>query len=65
MTDDLESAAILSALAGDHQPELIYFDEWHVETPGEVCRACSDPEAGRWVPVSFCAQARAWLRTPV
>lgn len=24
------------------------------QTPGDVCVECSDPETGRWVPVSFC-----------
>lgn len=24
---------------------------------GEVCWGCSDPEFGRWVPVSFCPEA--------
>lgn len=30
-------------------------------TPGDVCSACSDPEAGRWVPVSQCPTALARL----
>jgi hypothetical protein len=25
---------------------------------GDVCAACSDPEAGIWVPVSFCPEAK-------
>jgi hypothetical protein len=63
MEDDPELAAVLRTLAtmGDHKPELIYFDEWHVTIPAEVCIACSDPDAGRWVPVSFCAQAWAQI----
>lgn len=44
-----------------HQPVVIYFDEDHVETPAEVCAACSDGQAGIWVPASFCPQARALL----
>jgi hypothetical protein len=27
--------------------------------PGDVCSICSDPDAGRWVPVSFCPLAQA------
>lgn len=27
--------------------------------PGDVCAACSDPDAGRWVPISQCGQAMA------
>lgn len=46
-----------------HTPEVIDFERAHSglrgTTPGEVCLACSDPEAGRWVPASFCPQARA------
>lgn len=31
--------------------------------PGDVCASCSDPEAGRWVPVSQCPEALAeWER---
>jgi hypothetical protein len=26
-------------------------------TSGTVCWTCSDPDAGRWVPVSFCSEA--------
>lgn len=44
-----------------HEPEVIYFDEWHVETPAEVCGGCSDGPAGIWVPASFCPQARVLL----
>jgi hypothetical protein len=51
-----------------HESAVIYFDNHahqeegdcgadHVEVPAEVCMTCSDPEAGRWVPVSFCPQA--------
>jgi hypothetical protein len=44
---------------GSHVPEVIYFDEWHVSIPAEVCRACSDYKAGYWVPASFCPLAKA------
>lgn len=27
--------------------------------PGEVCLGCSDPDAGRWVPVNQCPVAMA------
>jgi hypothetical protein len=57
--EDAGLEEILSVLAGEHRPEVVYFDEWHVETPAEVCVACSDPVAGRWVPVSFCPAAMA------
>jgi hypothetical protein len=58
-----EAEQVLQALAsmGEHRPELVYFDKWHVETPAEVCWGCSDPEVGRWVPASFCSRARALL----
>jgi hypothetical protein len=29
------------------------------QTPGDVCLGCSDPEAGRWVPVIDCDVALA------
>lgn len=41
----------------EHVSEVVYFDEWHVTTPAEICAACSDPERGVWVPVSFCTLA--------
>lgn len=47
--------------APSHEPVVVYFDEDHVETPAEVCGACSDWKAGVWVPASFCPQARALL----
>lgn len=28
-------------------------------TVGDVCEGCSDPEAGIWVPASFCSAAKA------
>jgi hypothetical protein len=34
-------------------------DPLHVGTPAEICRGCSDLPAGRYVPVSFCEQAKA------
>lgn len=27
------------------------------ESQGDICTGCSDPEMGRWVPVSFCTEA--------
>jgi hypothetical protein len=45
-----------------HVPEIVYFDEWHVTIPAEVCRGCSDPDAGRWVPASFCPAAAAVMK---
>ena len=32
--------------------------------PADVCLGCSDPSAGRWVPVSQCASALAVLEAP-
>lgn len=29
------------------------------QTPGDVCLGCSDPAAGRWVPVTQCETALA------
>jgi hypothetical protein len=54
----------LACLGGPHHvPEVIDFERDRTGTrgsvPGEVCLACSDPEAGRWVPASQCPQARA------
>jgi hypothetical protein len=46
----------------EHVPDIIYFDEDHVTTPGEVCEACSDYERGFWVPASFCPEAKAVMR---
>ena len=40
-----------------HQPVLVYFDTYRVTTPAHVCWRCSDPDAGRWVPLSQCAPA--------
>jgi hypothetical protein len=67
--DQEEAEEVLAALTGEHAPELVYsggawYDDdedhaWHVSIPAEICRACSDPEAGIWVPASFCPQARA------
>jgi transcriptional regulator with XRE-family HTH domain len=41
----------------EHGPMLVYFDAEKVTTPAEVCNACSDEDAGRWVPVSQCDRA--------
>lgn len=56
--DEAERALAVLATLGEHRAEVVYFDEEHLETPAEVCGACSDPVAGVWVPVSFCPQAR-------
>jgi hypothetical protein len=45
--------------AAAHTPVLVYFDTDRVTTPAEICQACSDPDAGRWVPASFCPEAKA------
>lgn len=42
-----------------HRPEIIYFDDENLSSSAEVCEACSNPGAGRWVPVSFCPEAKA------
>jgi hypothetical protein len=31
-------------------------DRW--DPMGDVCAACSNPETGVWVPVSFCPEAK-------
>lgn len=50
-----------------HVPEVIDFERSRTglrgSAPGEVCLACSDPEAGRWVPASFCPQASAVMKS--
>jgi len=43
---------------GDHRPMLVRWGSRHT-LPAEVCDTCSSPTAGKWQPVSFCAQARA------
>jgi hypothetical protein len=50
-------------MSEEHYPEVIYFDEYHTETPAEVCMACSDPENGIWVPASFCEISREIMNT--
>lgn len=51
-----------------HEPAVIDFERARTglggSTPGEVCLACSDPARGRWVPASFCPQARALMDEP-
>jgi hypothetical protein len=44
------------AVEATHETAVIHDrdDEYHVFTPMEVCLTCSDPDAGNWVPVSFC-----------
>lgn len=51
-----------------HVPDLIYWDHWEdgldssISIPAEVCEACSEPENGLWVPVSFCPEAMKALK---
>jgi hypothetical protein len=49
--------------AYEHVPVPMYFDEFRVTTPGEVCLACSDPDIGLWVPASFCERASQVMET--
>ena len=55
---DPEAEAVLEALAGhpDHVPGELKDGPW--DPPYHVCLGCSDAEAGRWVPASFCRWAR-------
>jgi hypothetical protein len=41
----------------EHSMMEISIDTW--SAVGDVCIACSDPDAGIWVPVSFCPEAKA------
>lgn len=41
----------------EHVMLEINIDTW--PAVGDVCAACSDPDAGIWVPVSFCPEAKA------
>lgn len=47
----------------DHVPIMIYNrnDPERIAPPSEVCEACSDIDAGRLVPASFCERAKAQL----
>lgn len=64
------AAAITTRNAADdadtHEPVQIgtHDEDGHRSfTPiGEVCRGCSDPDVGRWVPVSQCPTAWATYR---
>lgn len=51
----LETSPVLD---GPHEAQVIDFERARTglrgTMPGEVCVTCSDPEAGNWVPVSFC-----------
>lgn len=41
----------------DHEVEIVYFDEYHVTVPAEVCTTCSDMVSGHWVPAPWCPEA--------
>jgi len=41
-----------------HRPTLVRWNDRHT-TPAEVCDTCSNPVTGLWVPVIFCAKAKA------
>jgi hypothetical protein len=58
----VEAGEVKISFPEDHVPEVVYFDEWHVRTPAEVCAGCSDPLHGIWVPVSFCDLAARRLQ---
>jgi len=47
----------------EHIPVMVYArdDEFQVGVPAEICYACSDTDAGRLVPASFCERAKARL----
>lgn len=47
----------------EHKPVIVYdkVDPEKIMIPAEVCEACSDWEAGVWVPAPFCEQAKALL----
>lgn len=47
-------------MSARHVPVLLR-DGLRWESQGEVCEACSDPAAGRWVPASFCSVAASHL----
>lgn len=53
----------MATVATDHAPVMWHAkdDEYHVGIPAEVCSTCSDFEAGRLVPASFCAVSKAKL----
>jgi hypothetical protein len=43
-----------------HWPMYVRWQHRHT-VPAEVCDTCSEPKAGKWVPVSFCGVAMARL----
>lgn len=45
----------------EHHPMLARWSNRHT-VPAEVCGTCSDPAAGKWVPVPFCEKAHAKLQ---
>lgn len=59
--DGCDREAALLGVNVPHEPVLVYFDAERVTTPAHVCWRCSDPDAGRWVPVSQCVEAAAQL----
>lgn len=46
-----------------HRPMYVRWESRH-SVPAEVCDTCSDPDAGRWVPVSSCDRAMASTEDP-
>jgi hypothetical protein len=46
----------VDAAMSRHVADIIHFDDFG--TPAEVCRACSRPEDGLWVPAPFCNEAK-------
>lgn len=43
-----------------HRPMYVRWENRYT-VPAEVCDTCSDPKAGNWVPVAFCAAAKRRL----
>lgn len=47
----------------EHKPMQIGTHDregWRTHSiPGDVCAGCSDPDSGRWVPISQCMEALA------
>jgi hypothetical protein len=44
-----------------HERVEVRFEQERFGPKAEVCWQCSDPDAGVWVPVSFCPDAAATL----
>ena len=43
-----------------HRWDHVYVDNLNsYGIPADICEACSDYSEGRWVPVSFCPEAKA------